>query len=86
MQLADLMGVISQKPGFGTIAVVPPGAYALGCWRWTEDRRRTRTVRGRKVRAPQDREIGNADPGQPEGKRHREQTARVRAGNGEKVE
>ena len=59
----------------GTIAVVPPGAYALGCWRWTEDRRRTRTVRGRKVRAPQDREIGNADPGQPEGKRHRKDTA-----------
>jgi len=40
-----------------------------------EDRRRTLTVRGRKVRAPQGREVANGDPGQPEGKRNRNHTA-----------
>ncbi len=32
-------------------------------------------VRGRKVRAPLGREVDNADPGRPEGKRNRKDTA-----------
>jgi len=44
-------------------------------WRWTEDRWRTDIVRERKVRAPLGREVDNADPGRPEGKRNRKDTA-----------
>ena len=33
------------------------------------------TARGRKVRAPQGREVANGDPGRPEGKRNRNHTA-----------
>ena len=52
-----------------------PASLASRRRRWTEDRRRALTARGRKVRAPQGREVGNTDPGRPEGKRNRNDTA-----------
>ncbi len=67
--------------GFGTSRSAALGAdragmrYVPARWRWTEDRRRTLIVRGRKVRAPQGGEVANSDPGQPEGKRNRNHTA-----------
>ena len=72
----SIQGILKLRIRRDDFRVPATASGRLGrCRRRTEDRRRALTARGRKVRAPQGREVANGDPGKPEGKRNRNHTA-----------